>query len=71
MDVLERLSQYNADELYYQEYHNCADTRQRLALIERIGRDEIIRRGLLTPEVNNDFLIPFEMGEGILASKGK
>lgn len=71
MDILERLSQYNADELYYKEYCNCMGTQQRLALIDRIGRDEIIRRGLLTPEVNNDFLIPFEMGEGIFVSKGK
>ena len=71
MDVLERLSQYNADELYYQAYYNCTDEEQRLALIERIGRDEIICRGLLTPEVNDNFLTPFDMGECIFVSKGK
>lgn len=71
MDISKRLSEYNEDELYYLEYHNCTDEQQRLALIERIGQDEIIRRGLLTAEIRDDFLTPFDMGEGIFTSKGK
>lgn len=71
MDVLERLAQYNEDELYYRAYYRCAGKQERLALIERIGRETIAERGLLTPEVSEAFLTPFEMGEGIFAARGK
>lgn len=71
MDVLHKLYEYNSDELFYREYYNCADKEQKNALIERIGRSEIINRCLLIPEINADFLTPFDMGEGIFATKGK
>lgn len=71
MDVLEQLSRYNDDELFYKEYYHCNNKKERLELIERTGQDEIIRRELLVAEVNNEFLTPFEMKTDIFESKGK
>lgn len=71
MDILDRLYEYNNDELFYREYYNCTDKEQINSLIERTGRSEIIKRRLLVPEINADFLTPFDMGEGIFSTKGK
>lgn len=66
------LEQYNEDELFYKEYY---DLREDPAAVERlirsIGESEIIRRGLLVAEVNDEFLTPYEMRDEIFGENGK
>ena len=66
------LEQYNEDELFYKEYHSlCGDTCKTKKLIQSIGETEIIRRGLLVKEVNDEFLTPYEMRDEIFGENGK
>ncbi len=68
--VLEKLSNYNEDELFYREYYQYRNQpEKRHELLSNIGTDEINRRGLLVAEINNSFSIPFEMGDGIFYQK--
>lgn len=71
INIFDKLKAYNADELFYREYYEKRKDKQQLSdFLSKIGYDEIIRRGLLVSEVNDDFLKPFEMGEGIFDTKG-
>ena len=72
MSVETLLEQYNADELFYKEYHSLqSDADQVKRLLQRIGEREIVRRGLLVREVNSSFLTPYEMGSEIFGEHGK
>ena len=66
------LEQYNEDELFYKEYHSLHNDRDKvIQLIQSIGESEIIRRGLLVKEVDDNFLTPYEMGSEIFGEHGK
>jgi len=66
------LEQYNADELFYKEYYSLNGDAEKIRhLIQTVGENEIIRRGLLVKEVNDEFLTPYEMGDDIFGENGK
>ena len=72
MSAEKLLEQYNEDELFYREYHSQSGDPDKIRiLINGIGKEEIIRRGLLVKEVDDSFLTPYEMGDEIFGDNGK